>query len=150
MVSDADKKGLRHKERHKIGIGPISDLMRPIDSTALQQFLEASRLHPEISFMRRWRVYRDPDLRADAAMERLWKLWPRLSVEDRDLYLRTAESIAAAELAKNGSPGQDASDTRGYPGALLWRPIVRRFRRTLFSGERSQGFLSELAAFTGL
>jgi hypothetical protein len=33
--------------------------------------------------------------------KRLDKIWPRLSADDRELYLRTAESIAEAEKAKS-------------------------------------------------
>jgi hypothetical protein len=54
--------------------------MRGVGSDGvLEAALAGARLHPEVWYLRKWGVLRDPDLRDDAILKRMWKLWPGLS-----------------------------------------------------------------------
>jgi hypothetical protein len=92
MDSSADEKRLRPKGRpKKSNAGADAFFARAIKSL---------RLHPEFEYLEKWGVeWRDPQFKEIA--KRLYRVWPRLSAEDRELYLRTAESIVQAEKAKN-------------------------------------------------
>jgi hypothetical protein len=92
MNSSADEKGLRRNRRDKTSQESVVDL--------LMRFRKEGNLHPEFRYIRKWGIeWDDPHFQAIA--KRLDRIWPRLSADDRDLYLRTAESIAEAEKAKN-------------------------------------------------
>jgi hypothetical protein len=95
MGSGEHEKGLRHNPRHK-----NADSAR---DRWIAKLMSGARAHPEFSYFRKWGVkFDDPDLRIQAILENLYRVWPRFAEENRELYLRTAESIAAAEKAKVG------------------------------------------------
>jgi hypothetical protein len=105
MVSSADEKGLRHNRRHnsrnrKITLADVVNTGSAESEAFLSDLL---RSNPEYAFLPRWghswrELWADPGT-ADV-LKKLYEIWPRLTPDQRDLYLRTAESIAEAEKAK--------------------------------------------------
>ena len=97
MVSGEEKQRLRHNARHKIGDGP---LMNALEYAAIYK----SVLEPAVARLATWGIHDTTDPEVKPILDRVRAFWPRLSPEDRELYLRTAESIAEAERAKAGKP----------------------------------------------
>ncbi len=101
MVSNAGDKGARHKDRRSRKI-TIYDLMSAQEESEAAIF-EALRRNPEYLFLQEW-GFRLGELADDPRtfdiLTRLHRIWPRLSAGDRELYLRTADRIAEAEIAK--------------------------------------------------
>lgn len=101
MDSRADEKGLRRNQRRKNTNGRADGF--------LARALDALRLHPEFEHLSKWGVeWIDPHFKDIA--KRLYRIWPPLSAADRELYFRTAESIAEAEKAKNAWNPKAARD----------------------------------------
>jgi len=108
MGSSEEKKGLRpNPKRGSKGEVNISELMRrdpKAERALLSGALKGTPEHPELSFLDKWglkprELLEDP--RASDILSRLYKVWPRLSANDRLLYLQIVENIAKAEKAKN-------------------------------------------------
>jgi len=81
----------------------IGELMGHPEQWAAQA-AEALRSNPELLFLRKWGCWREEvleDPRTGKILEQLYKVWPRLSADQRRLYLQAAEGIAQAENAKN-------------------------------------------------
>jgi hypothetical protein len=101
MRSEGDEKV--HNKRRKKRETNIGELLRHGRLTEL--LLESRRQNPEFEFLHNWgvpiRTWPD-DVRTSDIIERLYKVWPRLSADNRRLYLQAAESIAEAEKAKGG------------------------------------------------
>jgi hypothetical protein len=92
MVPDADEKGRRRDRNSKRLAGPSREMV-----------LRLLRAAPEFSFLEKWGCPTPEilsDLRARDVLSRMYKLWPRLTPDQRRLYLLTAEHIAEAEKAK--------------------------------------------------
>ena len=92
MDSSTDEKGLGHNRRDKNS--------KASADVFFARAIKSLKLHPEFEYLDKWGVeWSDPQFKDIA--KRLYGIWPRLSAEDRELYLRTAESIAEAEKAKS-------------------------------------------------
>jgi hypothetical protein len=106
MVSSADEKGLRHNPRHKKRDKRItlSGAMARTREQLEAAREEAIRSNPELWFLRKWGCWREEvleDPRTGDILKRLYKVWPRLSADQRRVYLQAAESIAEAEKSKS-------------------------------------------------
>ena len=92
MISGERKGRSRHKPRH-------SGRLFPLSSLGILSLADLPKLSEDpISVLMQWGIY-ESDLKT--LMKRLDKIWQRLSLEQRWLLIRTAESVAAAEMAKH-------------------------------------------------
>ena len=108
MGSGEEKKGLRPNPKRgskgEVNIGELMSRDPKAERALLSGALKGTPEHPEFLFLAKWglkprELLEDP--RASDILSRLYKVWPRLSANDRLLYLQIVENIAKAEKAKN-------------------------------------------------
>ena len=140
MGSSADGKGLGHNRRREYD--PIVD--QPTSGGLL------GYNNPEFWFLQKWGVPPDEsssDPRTSTILSQLYKVWPRLTADERRLYLQTAERIAEAEKAK-GAWNPKASRKRSIrltKSAVAAAKLVRELS-SIFPPpwERDEGKIGEL------
>ncbi len=141
MGSSADGKG--HNRRREYD--------PTVDQSTSGGLLDAHQ-YPEFWFLQKWGVPPDEssrDPRTSAILSRLYKVWPRLTPDQRRLYLQTAERIAEAEKAK-GAWNPKASRKRSIrliksavaSAKLVHIELEFNFSATL--GRRREGKIGEL------
>ncbi len=84
-----------------------------VDQSTSGGLLDAHQ-YPEFWFLQKWGVSPEESSsnpRTSTILSHLYKIWPRLTPDQRHLYLQTAERIAEAEMAK-GAWNPKASRTR--------------------------------------
>jgi hypothetical protein len=106
MVPDADEKGhsqRRHPKNRRKHTANVGQLMLA-GQMSTETVLRILRAAPEFSFLERWGCP-IPELvfepRGSEILRRMYKLWRRLTADQRRMYLQTAERIAEAEKAKS-------------------------------------------------
>ena len=105
MVPDADEIGHGQRSNPKSRrkrTANVGQLMSP-GQMSTETVLRMLRAAPEFSFLEKWgcpipELNSEP--RGSEILRRMYKLWKRLTGDQRRMYLQTAERIAEAEKAK--------------------------------------------------
>jgi hypothetical protein len=106
MVPSADENGKSRSRSPENGQKRTVSIGKLMTDPEFWSKMAVQALHrsPEFAFLKKWgcpiqELVFEP--RAAEVLSQMYKLWPRLTPNERRLYLETAESIAEAEKAKS-------------------------------------------------